>query len=327
MVDSKHSVDILSLLKKRTSFVSGAEIATTLGITRAAVWKRISRLRKEGYSIEALPAKGYRLAGVPEFSVKEALSSLGQLKTFSADNILFYPALASTNATAVEIAGTGCPDGTVVVADAQSAGRGRMARIWNSPPGVNIYMSIVLRPAIAVRDAAVLTLLTGVACAKALHHCSGTEISLKWPNDLLIGNRKVGGILTELRADPDRIQFAVIGIGINVNYHKEHMPRDISEIATSLAHESRMRFSRTEVFATVILQMDKWLNIFENHGKKPVLDEWLTLSSTIGKKVTISTHRGTLHGLAEALDDEGFLLVRVDDGSLQHIHTGDVTYV
>ncbi|HSW64889.1 MAG TPA: biotin--[acetyl-CoA-carboxylase] ligase [Dissulfurispiraceae bacterium] len=327
MINHKQSADVLTLLKGRTTFVSGTEIATACGITRAAVWKRISRLRKEGYSIEAFPAKGYRLSGAPEFSVKEALRSLGQLKTFSADKISFYPALASTNSTAVELAGAGCPDGTVVVADVQSSGRGRMARTWNSPPGVNIYMSIILRPTIAMRDAGVLTLLTGVACANALHHCSRCEISLKWPNDLLIGTCKVGGILTELRADPDRIQFAVIGIGINVNFHKEHMPREISQIATSLAHESGKRFSRTEVLAAVILQMDKWLNIFESEGKKPVLDEWLTLSSTIGKKVTVTTHRGTLHGLAEAIDDEGFLLVQPDSGSLQRIHSGDISYV
>ena len=327
MTKLNRSAEVLTLLKRSATFVSGAKIASALGITRAAVWKKICRLRDQGYRIEAFPARGYRLAGVPEFSLQEIQDAVGQLRIFSPDKIHFYEKLASTNATAVELANAGCPDGTIVVTDAQSAGRGRMARTWSSPPGVNIYMSIILRPTFELRDAAILTLLAGVACARALRHCSECEVSLRWPNDLLIGTLKVGGILTELRADPDRIQFAVIGIGINVNYHRHSMPDEIQEIATSVAHEAGKRFSRSAVLACLIREMDTWLNILAAEGKRPVLDAWLALSSTIGKTVTITTPSESLHGRAETLDDEGFLLVRLESGALQRVHAGDVAYV
>ena len=327
MTDHSKSADVLALLKSRATFVSGAEIALALGITRAAVWKKIGRLRDQGYLIEAYPAKGYRIAGVPEFSVEEIREAVGSLHTFPPGNIHLFKNLASTNAKAVELATNGCPDGTVVVADAQSAGRGRLTRSWSSPSGVNIYMSIVLRPSLEPRDAAILTLLSGVACANALRALSSCDISLKWPNDLLIGPRKIGGILTELRADPDRIQFAVIGIGINVNYHRAYMPDDIKDIATSLAHEAGRSFSRTAVLAGVMQQMDKWLKVLSETGKRSVLDEWQTLSSTMGKAIAITTQYGTVRGRAEGIDDEGFLLARLENGLLQRVHAGDITYV
>ncbi len=327
MTKLNKSAEVLTILKKSATFVSGANIASALGITRAAVWKKICRLRDQGYRIEAFPARGYRIVGVPEFSLEEILDSLGQLRILAPDKIYFFENLASTNATAVELAHAGCPDGTIIIADAQSAGRGRMARTWSSPPRVNIYMSIVLRPTFELRDAAILTLLAGVACARALRICSECEVSLKWPNDLLIGTRKIGGILTELRADPDRIQFAVIGIGINVNYYRSSMPDEIAEIATSVAHEAGKRVSRSAVLACLIREMDAWLNILAADGKRPILDAWLALSSTIGKTVTIATARESLRGRAEALDDDGFLMVRLENGVLQRVHAGDVAYV
>jgi len=321
------SNEVLSLLRSNNNFVSGTDIATQLGISRTAVWKQIVKLRQNGYDIEAVPAKGYRLKAAPEYCKEEIASALHGLAYFSSNDLFFFPSLSSTNSVAAELATQTDRKAFIVVADHQTAGRGRLNRSWESPPGSNIYVSIVLRPELHPRDTTILTLLAGVAAASALRERAGVDVRLKWPNDLLIGPKKVGGILTEMRASAESVQFAIIGIGINVHYRTADMPLEIRSIATSLAEETNITLSRSKILAALIGMIDLWLKKLTQNGKITIIEQWRTLSATLGKTVSVKQGDTVIDGIAEDIDSEGFLLVRQLDGTLVSIYAGDVSHI
>lgn len=317
--------DVIELLKSRAGFVSGAEIAEALGVTRAAIWKKIKLLIKTGYAIESSPAKGYKLLKSPEFSIEEIRKSLSVHSRTIGKQIIFFETVGSTNTAAMGFAEKGYPDGTVIIADAQTRGKGRLGRTWVSPPGKNLYMSVILKPEIPPTDATILTLMTAVACASAVKKLTSIPVSIKWPNDLIVGNKKLCGILTEIRADMDRISTAVIGIGININLETQDMPDDIKTLATSIKLETGEPQSRT-VFAVEILKgIDKWYDVLIRLGKKIIIEEWLQLSSTIGQTVTVTTGNTVLTGIAEGIDNEGMLILKLPDASFKKISAGDLT--
>lgn len=316
---------IIRLLKETNDFVSGAEIANILEITRTAVWKRINALRKKGYTIEASPAKGYRLIKSPDLSIEEIRSSLSGRSKIIGSEIIFFDTINSTNTLAIELAGKGYSEGTVIIADAQTGGKGRLGRTWLSPPGKNIHMSIILRPAISPRDASILTLMSAVACASAIKRLSSISASIKWPNDIMVSDRKLGGILTEIKADMDRIFHAVIGIGININLEAGDMPDEIKACATSIKNESGDAQSRTLIAIEIIKELDGWYSMLLNSGKKPIIDEWLKLSSTIGRAVKVTVGNNVFTGIAESIDDEGMLILKLPGNTLKKISAGDVT--
>jgi BirA family transcriptional regulator, biotin operon repressor / biotin---[acetyl-CoA-carboxylase] ligase len=316
--------DIVGLFKENGNFLSGSDIASHLGVTRAAVWKSIRLLKKDGYVIESMPAKGYRLNRSPDLCIPELIKLLPQA-TIIGNKLLFFASVSSTNAVAMEMASQGCPEGTIVMAETQTAGKGRLGRSWISPPGKNLYISIVLRPAISPRDATALTLLSAVACISAIRQSYSVAATIKWPNDIIVENRKLGGILTEIKADIDRITHAVVGIGINVNLTRADMPDEIKAIATSIIDQTGELSSRTDLAAAVIREFDKWYGLLMNKGKQVVIDEWLSLSSTIGKHVMVATGRALLEGYAEGIDDEGLLILKLADGTYHKVSAGDVT--
>ncbi len=316
---------IIRFLKEKADFTSGAEIAENIGVTRAAVWKRIKLLRKKGYTIEASPAKGYRLIKSPELSIEEIKSSLSSRSKIIGREIIFFDTLNSTNTSAMEFAEKGCPEGTVIIADSQTSGKGRLGRKWLSPPGKNLYMSIILRPTFSPRDAAIVTLMSAVACASSIKKLLAIPISIKWPNDIIVSNRKLGGILTEIKADMDRIFHAVIGIGININLAVEEMPEDIKGIATSIKNETGNVVSRTQTALEILTELDKWYILLLTSGNKPIIQEWRRLSSTIGRRVKITVGDKIFAGIAEDIDEEGMLLVKQHDNSIKKISAGDVT--
>lgn len=318
-----NSEHIIRLLKEKADFTSGAEIAENLGVTRAAVWKKIKLLRKKGYTIEASPAKGYRLIKSPDLSAEEIKSSLNS--KIIGREIMFFDTLNSTNTSAMEFAEKGCPEGTVIIADSQTSGKGRLGRKWLSPPGKNLYMSIILRPAFSPRDAAVVTLMSAVACASSIKRLSAIPISIKWPNDIIVSNKKLGGILTEIKADMDKIFYAVVGIGININLTVEEMPADIKGIATSIKNETGSAISRTQAALEILKELDKWYCLLLMSGKKPIIQEWRLLSSTIGCAVKVTVGDKIFAGVAEDIDEEGMLLVKQPDNSMKKISSGDVT--
>jgi BirA family biotin operon repressor/biotin-[acetyl-CoA-carboxylase] ligase len=315
---------ILQLLREGTGHVSGERISAELGLTRAAVWKKIGTLRDKGFVIDGVPSRGYSLLSAPDLSADEVLSLI---RGDFWKRILFYKSVGSTNevASALLSHGDNGGGGTVIIADAQERGRGRLGRRWVSPPGLNIYMSIVLRPEILPRDVTLLTLLAAVASTRGVGHSTGADISIKWPNDLVASEKKVGGILTEARSDPDRVTQAVIGIGINVNMACRNLPDGIDTMATSLMDETGKRHSRTEIIAAILDEFEYWYKLLMRRGRGALLSEWRKLSSTLGKRVSVVTARETLQGRAEDIDDEGMLILGLPSGEKRRIGVGDLT--
>ena len=315
--------NILRLLKGKKDYVSGQEISSELGITRAAVWKKIRTLRNKGFLIIAAPSKGYKLIKSPDLSVDEIKAHVlgGFWK-----QVLFYERVDSTNETATTLSvDSDSEAGTVILADSQNNGRGRLGREWVSPPSVNIYMSIILKPEMAPKDSTLLTILAAVACTCALRKASGLEISIKWPNDLMMLEKKIGGILTEVRFEPDRIKVAVIGMGINVNIKNKDFPSGIRQIATSLKEETGVYYSRTKIIMLLLEEFETWYKILGGKGRGPLLEKWKELSSTIGKKVNVSAGKEVFSGRAEGIDEEGLLIIKMQSGLLRKINAGDVT--
>jgi BirA family transcriptional regulator, biotin operon repressor / biotin---[acetyl-CoA-carboxylase] ligase len=317
--------DIADLLKAGSGYISGEEIARRFGVTRAAVWKAIRALKENGYIIESSRSKGYKLLRLPDLCVPELKSLLAASGRSGGHEIFFFDTLASTNMLAMEMAAKGCSAGSVVIADSQTSGKGRLGRTWFSPAGRNLYLSMVVRPNIPPGDASILTMLSAVACATALNNYCGLPVSIKWPNDLLAGNRKIAGILAETRADIDRIYHAVIGIGINVNLSSDEMPAEISALATSLFIETGKRYMRTGLAAEIISEFDRWYELLLISGKIIIADRWSELSSTIGQNIRLAVGDLIYEGTAEGIDEDGLLILRLHDGTCRKFSAGDVT--
>ncbi len=238
--------------------------------------------------------------------------------------ILFFENVSSTNTIALELAGK-VSEGTVVLADSQDKGRGRLGRIWISPSGVNIYMSVILRPQMSPKDSSLITIMSSVACATALRNVTGIMVTTKWPNDLMIDNEKVGGILTELKTKKQKITSAIVGIGINVNVEVREFPEDIKNKATSLKNKVGVSYSRELIVAEILNEMDKWYKTLKIMEKETIVGAWKNLTSTLGKKVKITTPYETLSGIAESIDNQGRLILRLPSGESKRINSGDLT--
>ncbi|OGW39258.1 MAG: biotin--[acetyl-CoA-carboxylase] ligase [Nitrospirae bacterium RBG_13_39_12] len=239
--------------------------------------------------------------------------------------IFFYNKVGSTNTVALEFAEKGSSEGVVVLADCQEKGKGRLKRRWMSPPGVNIYMSIILKPKIEPEYVTLITIMAAVACVTALRTVTGINVTIKWPNDLTVSDKKIGGILTEVKTDHDRVIFAVIGIGINVNVDIDTFPDDIKKTATSAKNETGKPYSRTDIIAEILNETDRWYKILNNSGQEMLLSKWQELASTIGRSVKIIIGNETLTGLAESIDDKGMLILRLPSGVSKRINAGDLT--
>ena len=282
--------------------------------------------------IEGSTAKGCRLIKTPEFSVEELRALINpsrpplklrggeggvmSMERIIGKEIIFHESLDSTNTLAMELAEKGLPHGTVVIADRQLKGKGRLGRTWFSPPQGNIYMSVIVRPEIEPKDATLLTIMSAISCARAIRNSTGLEVKIKWPNDLMVSERKLGGILTEMKSGQDRIVFAVIGIGINVT----------PPLCPPLARGGwgGKEISRTLIIAAILSELEKWFKVLIKGGRIQLINEWKKLSSTLGKKVKVVSGKDTSSGIAEDIDDEGMLILRLPSGGLKKISAGDV---
>ncbi len=310
------------LAESGEDYTSGEALSGKLGLSRTAVWKRVEALRTKGYRIDAVPARGYRLMGVPDRLTSLELAPLLSTRELGR-TIHHHESLGSTNEVAFRLAQDGAEHGEVVVAEQQTAGKGRRGRAWVSPPGLNLYFSAILRPELPPQRAPELTLVAAVALAEALRE-SGAEAAIKWPNDVQIEGRKVAGILTELSAEPERVHFVVVGVGVNLNSRAEHFPEELREVATSLALAKGERVSRVHFTATLWTRLEEWLDLYLETGFDAVRARWKALSSTLGQDVLVRTDRQELRGRAEDIDASGALLVRTEEGSLERILAGDV---
>jgi BirA family transcriptional regulator, biotin operon repressor / biotin---[acetyl-CoA-carboxylase] ligase len=313
---------VLSFLAEAgDEFVSGEAISDKLGLTRAAVWKHVEALRSHGYRIDAIPARGYRLAEVPDRITPLELRPL--LNTHDVGQALhWYEEIDSTNDRARELAEEGAEHGTVVIAEAQTAGRGRRGRGWASPARKNLYFSIVLRPDLPPARAPELTLVASVAICEALRQ-AGVGAGIKWPNDVVASGRKIGGILTELAAEPDRVSWVVLGVGVNVNARAEDFPEELRAEATSVLLERGQPAPRALLAAACFTAIEDWLDVHSDEGFAPVREAWRERSVTLGRTVVAKIEGREIEGTAEDIDESGALLVRGATG-VERIHSGDV---
>lgn len=247
-----------------------------------------------------------------------------QIKGDLGRQIVFYDTVGSTNTVALGC-GEETEEGTVIISDSQEKGRGRLGRSWVSPPGVNIYLSILLHPEIEPSDATLITLLSAISCAYALRTTTGLSVSVKWPNDLMAADRKLGGILTEIKIAGRKIVRAVIGIGINVNMAAHEFPDQIRTTATSVKIETGEDVSREQIIAEILNETDRWYKVLRAGHSKEIVDEWRRLTSTLGRRVLVTTGQETYAGFAEEIDDRGMLLIRLPSGETKTINSGDLT--
>ena len=314
--------EILKALKLLGGYVSGAELSRTLGMSRTAVWKHIRELRHLGYQIEASPHKGYRLLASPD-KLLAAEIRLGLDTDIIGRKIISHPSLGSTMDEAFRLAAKGAEEGTVVCAESQTQGRGRMGRRWESPQGQGICFSLVLRPHWAPPEAAKITLLTAVAVCEAVRALAGVEARIKWPNDILIGQRKLAGILTEMKAEVDQVEFLIVGVGLNVNSAVTDLPAG----ATSLQHETGVVHARVKLLQAILSSLDRWYQRTTQEGFGCLWPRWKELSAIIGQRVRLDDGSGTLEGKAVDLSANGGLVIVNAEGEVMTRMSGDVSII
>ncbi len=251
--------------------------------------------------------------------------AIRQQRKIIGEPLLVFDLVDSTNTVAHRLADEGYPEGTVVIANRQTAGRGRHGRIWFSPPNRNIYMSVILKPPLDSRKATLLTLMAAVACCQAVRNLAGIDASIKWPNDIVVGARKCGGILTETRPAAGSVQCAILGIGINVNMDEDDLDEFLSRDATSLKIETLRAWDRSAVAVRAIGDLDRWYLSLLDGGAERIRSEWRNLSSTIGKLVSVSGVAGAAVGIAADIDDFGYLVLSMPDGSTRRASAGDIS--
>jgi len=316
---------ILSALRTNPDGVSGAELAEQLGISRAAVWARIEELRRAGFDISASPHFGYRIVGEPDaLLADDLLARLGKTKVIGRD-IHVFKQTTSTNDVIEKLARDGVKEGVVVFAESQTRGRGRLGRKWISPAHKGLWFSILLRPDLRPQETTQLTVASATALHRAIQSETGLKPEIKWPNDILIGGKKVAGILTELSAELDKVRYVILGIGIDVNLDADELPAELKKIATSLKIESGGTISRAELATVILRALDEDYSRICAGEFAAVADEWEENCATIGKNVTVQIGDRKIRGRAESLDDDGALLLRTEHGHLERITGGDVT--
>ena len=313
---------ILSLLRNSESYVSGEEISRKLGVSRAGIWKHIQELRQEGYDIVAVPHLGYELVSAPDRLLPDEISA-GLNTKIIGKQIYHYDSLDSTMDMAMDVAIKGSPEGFVVCAETQHKGRGRLGRSWQSAKHKGIYFSVVLRPKLLPLECPKLTLLSAICCCEAIRKLSGLDCSIKWPNDLVVGNKKIGGILTEMNAEADQIKFIIIGIGINVNTSTSMLPPK----ASSIKELSGKRISRVELLRNILQNIDREYSVFQKGNFELIIDKSKKYSSTLGHRVMVISHRDTIEGEALDIDSDGGLLIRDDVGMVQKIMAADIVKI
>jgi len=328
---------VLDLLRERGEFVSGSELAASLSISRNAIWKHIETLKAGGYRIESVHSRGYRLLSVPdrlsEDEIAPHLSTSWLGRELSCREVT-----GSTNSDAAELGRGGAREGLAVVADAQTSGRGRLGRQWVSEPGLNLYMSVLLRPEILPSQAPQLSLVAGVAVAAALE-ASGVSPQIKWPNDVLLDGRKVCGILTEIEAEADRVSFVVVGLGVNLNSRLDDFPGELHDKATSMRMALGRSVDRAAVAARVLGELEKYYSIFCTDGFAGVLPDWEKRSSLSGRELTVSGAGDAVTGVYAGIDADGALLLEQRESAatkngravsgpvVRRVLAGDVTVI
>ncbi|HWP86002.1 MAG TPA: biotin--[acetyl-CoA-carboxylase] ligase [Terriglobia bacterium] len=313
-------VDLLA--EHATVILSGTKIASELGLPHSTLGEWMNRLRELGVQVRGFPGSGYQLVRLPDIPTASALRKHLPGSLFGARTKHLYSTDSTMN-EAARLAAQGAPEGTLVVAEEQTAGRGRFGRHWHSERGAGLYFTLLLRPPLAPASAPALTLLAGVALAEAVQETAQLAVDLRWPNDVMIGEKKCAGILVEMTAEPLRVTHILIGIGINVNHRR--IPAELAGEATSLFLQAGRVFSRLELLISVLRRLEHYYNRFLEHGPQEVVARFEEISSYArGRRVRVSDGASALSGMTEGLTPEGILLVRSDDGHVEKVLSGQV---
>lgn len=315
---------IISRLKEASGEpISGQILADELEISRTMVWKYLKGLEEEGYEIVAIKKKGYILNRLPDTVAAERISLHLQTEHLGRE-IIYHPVCESTQTIAANKARDGALHGTVVIAEEQTAGRGRMDRSWESSSGEGIWMSVILRPKITPQFAAQFTLVAAVSIARAIEEVTNCVPNIKWPNDLLLNGKKVTGILTELQADMDRVQAIIVGIGINVNQTADSFKGVLEPIATSLKMESGTAVDRSLLVSKVLFHLERYSDMYIKLGFEPIKLIWESYNCTLNNRIRATTLRETVEGQAIGMTNDGALQLRLDNGEIKNIYSADI---
>ena len=315
--------EILRLLKENDAYISGQQLCEHFHVSRTAVWKVIEQLKKEGYQIEAVRNKGYRLIDSPDVMSRAEIESLMNT-TWAGKKVVYYDETDSTNNQAKAYGEKGEAHGTLFVADMQAAGKGRRGRVWVSPAGSSIYMTILLHPDVLPTKAPQLTLVMAMAVAEGIRKVTGLETKIKWPNDIIVNGRKVCGILTEMSTEIDYINYVVIGDGINVN--QETFPEDIRDTATSLKIETGSSVRRSVLIATIMECFEQFYEVFMTTEDLSGLQErYNAMLVNLGREVRVLEPGNEYEAHALGINRTGELIVRTVDGQEKEIYAGEVS--
>ncbi len=313
---------ILKILRAQDQYISGEDISKALNVSRTAVWKHINELRKDGYIIESSSKKGYRFIEAPDILDRREINiPHGQL---IGGNIQHFEEIDSTNKFAKKIANEGCAHGTVVVADRQTMGRGRIGREWQSDTSDGLWFTIVLRPDLEPENIQVITLAASVAVVEAIKETEGIVCGIKWPNDIILDGKKLGGILTELSAEPGHVNYIVVGIGINANQDSEIFDYEIRQKAISLKMHKGETISRSNLLASILVNFEKIYKSVLLGKNKDIIDKWTDYSVTIGKEVKVAYRDVEYIGTAQSIAYDGKLIVKCKDGVIREISAGEI---
>ena len=299
--------EILKMLRETDGYVSGQELCNKFGVSRTAVWKAINQLKENGYEIEAVQNKGYHLLSAPDIMDKTELESIHATE-WAGCEIYYFDSIDSTNTKATELAEEGHPSGTLVVADRQTAGKGRRGRSWESPTGIGIFMTLMLKPEINPNNASMLTLVAAMATTRAIRRVTGVPAMIKWPNDIVMNGKKVCGILTEMSAQFDYINHIVIGIGINV--HNEDFPEEIAKTASSLYLESGQHIHRASLIEAFLEEFeDVYAEYLKTEDMEGLQKEYDAMLVNRGRQVRVLDPKEPFEGKAMGITKKGELVV------------------
>ncbi len=302
--------------------VSGEDLAGLLGVSRTAVWKHIRLLKEIGFTVEARTGKGYRLTQVPDLLLPVLIQA--RLKTKSLGRTIYhFSQIESTNTKARELAEQGAPEGTLVVAEYQTRGKGRMSRPWESPAGQNLLFSLILRPTLPPQQTFNLILLVSVALCRSIQEETNLELKIKWPNDLYCREKKLAGILAEFAAESDRLNYVIIGVGLNVNWSPSALPED-AQPATSILRETGIRASRLAIMVSFLSGMEQFYQQAQREGYHFIKQAWEHYSLIKNRRVKVLNGKETWSGIAQGIDPQGALMVILDSGEKKRFLTGDV---
>ena len=321
--------DILALLRNSEDYVSGQQLCDRFGVTRTAVWKAVNQLKEDGYRIESVPRKGYRLVESPEdiLSVSEIASRL--TTKWAGRKLYYYDVTGSTNNDAKRLAEEGTPHGTVVVADIQNAGKGRRGRAWQTLQGTALSFTLLLRPEFAPDKASMITLVMALSVAEAVEEMTDAAVTIKWPNDIVVNKKKICGMLTEMTMTPemDEIQYIVVGAGINVNNSSpDEFQEEIRETATSLRIETGRQFSRAELLKRILVRFeDNYETFLKTLDLSRLQESYQCHLQGVGSEVRVLDPAGEYTGISQGINEQGELIVFKENGEKVQVYAGEVS--